>query len=40
MFELAMAPFHAGLIPAILLKQFNNFSNFHASHPKTTHTAA
>jgi hypothetical protein len=32
MFELAMTPFHAGLIPAILFKQFDDFSNFHASH--------
>jgi hypothetical protein len=29
MFELAMASFHAGLVPAILFKQFDNFSNFH-----------
>jgi hypothetical protein len=29
MFELAMASFHAGLVPPIAFKQFDNFSNFH-----------
>lgn len=30
MLELAMAPFHASLTPAIVLKQFDDLSNFHA----------
>src|SRR5262245_43884382 len=34
MFKLAMAPFHAGLIPAILFKQFDDFSNFHVPNSK------
>jgi hypothetical protein len=40
MLELAMAPFHAGLTPAIVLKQFDDFSNFHALRSKNFRIAA
>jgi hypothetical protein len=32
MLELAMATLHAGLIPAIVFKQLDNFSNFHVAN--------